>query len=560
MVNVSFRTKVWLYLSIILVLLLCMVGYVYNSFDNIIKFYNQTVNQDVLKIETTESFKTHLLEYRNIQLYHKDTKDKKTMQKFSRELENIEDNLNNNLQQMFSIYKGDVKYYNIVVQLEQLWLYYLEESAKFIGYSEKNEMETINSVILVNSKDIYEQMVNLLTEIGNNNKELTKFNLSNIQVNTGEVQINILFTMLIMAFLIIIVFLLVWRFIKKIMLLGEVIDDVSKGQKVSNVPYIDLENEIGNLANSLNTFHNTMKEKEIISSERVKIKEEGNLRKKLLESELEKLKVNLYDKTDTMVLSLEDLKKKTNNVVIKADNTVNKAKTLRSDTSGSIKHVRVLVHSMELLGDSVQKVKNKIENTDALIGRVISESGITIKKSNSLSQTTAKVEKVVTVINSLIQQINILAIKSTIEASKINTNDSKEVVSIVGEIQMLSKQAVESINVISDQVGDIQDVSTVTKNSITNFVSEFVSLEAISKDIMSDIKQERIYMSDINNSMDYLKNTQDQVHKIVKKVTKSAENTDEVSQEVQDSFVTLAGSLDEVRTIINNFLQQVATD
>lgn len=354
----------------------------------------------------------------------------------------------------------------------------------------------------------------------------------------------------------IIAFSITWPFKAMINLMNR----LSKGETNLKIPALETKTEIGDMARALKVFDDNVVAINRMQDEEQHLREENQerLNKKLtlISTSLEEqINTAVYDAT-SQSNTMKGEAKKLNDIVSRlgerATNVAQGAMTVNEN-------VRTVVAAAEELSVSINEVSSQVNQSTTITTEAVQKAQETRKTVNSLAISAETIGKIVNLIQDIAEQTNLLALNATIEAARAGeagkgfavvasevkslanqtARATEEISAQISNIQSITLNAVEAIEVITDTVNRVDEIAGVIcvaieqQASATLEISQNVQMAAEStRDVsnqISEVAQETSEVADISSNM-------------MNSANAAAQNIAELNNRVSDAIQTLKTS------------------
>lgn len=222
---------------------------------------------------------------------------------------------------------------------------------------------------------------------------------------------------------------------------------------------------------------------------------------------------------------------------VKADSVANHA----SEMSTSLIEVST---SMEEASDNASYVATAAEEMSSTISEIASNSErartISDDAVNQAEQTSIQIEelgkaaenigKVTEAITEISEQTNLLALNATIEAARAG-EAGKGFAVVANEIKQLAHQTAEATFDIKKNIGDVQNTTNITVDSIDKITTVINQVNDIVGEIATAVDEQSAATSEIASN---ISKTTMGIMSINENVTKSSETAREIVEEIED--------------------------
>ena len=302
-------------------------------------------------------------------------------------------------------------------------------------------------------------------------------------------------------------FSVVYRKITKpLSIMTETMADLAGGNIKVSVPYADLKNELGEMAQAMQLFKgNALKriELELIQKHE---SEKRIARAEMLEKLIESFDIEISNAIDLLV-------------------GLDKNATIRH--SGSVlTNIQGMAAATEELSASFDEVSIQIQRTNDKIREVLEKTTIADNFADSLRKANNDVMEALNAIGTISRKTNLLSLNATIESARAG-EAGKGFAVVAGEVKALAKQTDRSIQEIEEVMGNMQEVSQNMISSLNTITKATQGVSQASFSIASAVEEQTITTQEISKRMNQAVNEtknvsheiKDNVSSFLKKVT-----------------------------------------
>jgi methyl-accepting chemotaxis protein len=233
------------------------------------------------------------------------------------------------------------------------------------------------------------------------------------------------------------------------------------------------------------------------------------------------------------------------NMVEKINNEyqrVEESKVRNHETSVQmIKKGNSLITSTDSMVNVSGRGKNSIDQVKAIIDDLGNQANVTLQSMHQLSESSRQIEEIVGVISSISENINLLALNASIEASRAG-EQGKGFAVVASEIRKLAENTKESTKNINDLTKKIQlEILQANTNSAR-------SNDLINQGVKANLQTNE----EISKLLSIINNVKEEVQQIIKII----EIQQETSEDVINKFKTAADLFKETNKIIVDHIKE----
>lgn len=206
-----------------------------------------------------------------------------------------------------------------------------------------------------------------------------------------------------------------------------------------------------------------------------------------------------------------------------------------------IKKGNSLITSTDSMVNVSGRGKNSIDQVKAIIDDLGNQANVTLQSMHQLSESSRQIEEIVGVISSISENINLLALNASIEASRAG-EQGKGFAVVASEIRKLAENTKESTKNINDLTKKIQlEILQANTNSAR-------SNDLINQGVKANLQTNE----EISKLLSIINNVKEEVQQIIKII----EIQQETSEDVIKKFKTAADLFKETNKIIVDHIKE----
>lgn len=328
------------------------------------------------------------------------------------------------------------------------------------------------------------------------------------------------------------------------------------GDLTLDVPWRARRDEIGEMANALQTFKdNTLRMTEL-RHERDHEQEVRVRRAEILETLTRDFEQLVRTALASVVGAATGLEETARTMSDNAHRTLDQASGAGTASVQTLQNVEHVATGARQLAASIGEIGRHVLRSSQTAGEAVSEVERTNGSIKGLADAAGRIGDVVKLIGEIASQTNLLALNATIEAARAG-EAGKGFAVVAGEVKNLAAQTARATEQITTQIGDMQAASQEAVDAIERIGQIIGGIFNIATTIASAVEEQHTATNDIaRNAQEAASGTGNVLHS-VEKVADAATTTEQVAQGVLGTARSLADQSTALSREVNQFLDRV---
>ena len=336
-----------------------------------------------------------------------------------------------------------------------------------------------------------------------------------------------------------------------------VMGELAGGNFQIDVPYVERQDEIGEMARAVSVFKNQAQDNLVLSQEQDRLRrtaqEEHHRTTLALTADFES-HVNAV--VEHVASAATEMDATSQAMVGLSEQTLLQARAAALAADHAAGNVETVATAAEQLSASIAEISRQVEHASSTARTGVERATQTTRVVSTLVDAANKIGEVVTMINSIAGQTNMLALNATIEAARAG-EAGKGFAVVAGEVKNLANQTSKATQEIGQQIAAVQEVTQQAVAAIEDIAATIGEISTVSAAINDAVGQQQEATRQIVRNVEEAAAGTSQVATNVSGVTQAAEDAGHASAQVKAEAHQLSQTSEELHTQVSDFLRRV---
>ena len=332
---------------------------------------------------------------------------------------------------------------------------------------------------------------------------------------------------------------------------------LAEGDNSADVSQYRQDNEIGAMARSVDVFKENAIERARLASASEKEQAERAATQKRVDELISAFRETIQSVLETVSANTAQMESTARSLSTIATQTTTQASSVSAASEEASANVQAVASAAEELSASISEISRQISQTKDVVGRASEATIETDGKIASLAEAAQKIGEVISLIQDIAEQTNLLALNATIEAARAG-EAGKGFAVVASEVKELATQTAKATEAISEQVAGIQQETDSSVAAIRGIAETMGEVSAATESIAAAVEQQGACTSEISNNVQQAAAGSNEVSQNITGVSQAADESQRSADQVLAAAHNVAGDTEKLRNVVDEFLKDVA--
>jgi methyl-accepting chemotaxis protein len=336
--------------------------------------------------------------------------------------------------------------------------------------------------------------------------------------------------------------------------IGEVLMELSRGNKTVQVPYVERGDEVGENARAASTFKDYLLRMEQMEAEQTQAEERAAAQRK---ADLHKLANTFESAVGVIVNSVAsasaELMATAEQLTGAAGRTSDRSAAVAAGSEQASANVNSVAAAANELSFSIAEISKQVHHSTAIASKASAESQETSAQVNDLARAAEKIGGIVDLISDIASQTNLLALNATIEAARAG-EAGKGFAVVASEVKALAEQTSKATAEIGAQITNIQTSTEQATHTIGIITATIREVDSVTASIATAVEEQGAATQEIARNVQQAGEGTTDVARNITGVREAVESTTAATTEVLAAARDLSRQAEALRSEVGKFL------
>lgn len=333
-------------------------------------------------------------------------------------------------------------------------------------------------------------------------------------------------------------------------------EKLAHGDKSVEIPAVGRADEVGEMASAVAVFKENMIKNEEMSRQAAIEQEKRTARASTIQQLTADFDSQVGEMLATVAAAATQLTGTANGLSSTAEETSNQVTTVAAASEETSANVDAVAAASEELATSISEISRQVQQQAEMASKVAVSATESHELVQGLAERARSISEVIELITGIAEQTNLLALNATIEAARAG-EAGKGFAVVASEVKNLATQTARATEQISGQITSVQDQTNRTVTAIEGIDQNIRAMTEISTATAAAVEEQNAATGEIGRNIQQAAAGTQEVSANIQGVAETARVTGTASHDVLNAASTLSGKSEELKTVVQSFLENV---
>ena len=329
------------------------------------------------------------------------------------------------------------------------------------------------------------------------------------------------------------------------------------GDRSVAIPAVGRKDEIGQMADTVQVFKDSMIETERLRAANEQQRQEAEAERKAGMLKLaENFEAGIRGVVNSVASQATEMQSSAQAMTHTAETATQQATAVAASVEQASANVQTVATAAEELSASVLEIGRQVDQSSKIAGQAVADADRTNETVEGLDRAAQRIGEVVQLIETIAGQTNLLALNATIEAARAG-DAGKGFAVVASEVKSLASQTAKATEEIRAQIGEIQGATGQTVEAIRGIGTTIRQMSEIATTIASAVEEQGAATREIASNVHQAAQGTGDIATNIEGVSRAASDTGAAAAQVLSSASELSRQSETLRHDVDEFLATV---
>lgn len=344
--------------------------------------------------------------------------------------------------------------------------------------------------------------------------------------------------------------------LKRISSMASTMSALAEGNSDVNLGFEPGNDEIGDMARSVDVFRQNAIERarlEAETEEERRMKEKRSAAVESLIQAFDEASANALGQVSEAASQMETSARAMSST---AAATTGKSAAVAQASEGASQNVQTVAAAAEEMVSSIGEISQQISRSTEIAGSAVDQVEKTNVDVQRLNDAAKSIDDIVSLINDIAEQTNLLALNATIEAARAG-EAGKGFAVVASEVKTLAEQTGSATQNISEHISGIQSATQTAVEAMGSIGSTIHEMSEIATAIAAAMEEQRAAAGEITRSAQEAADGTRDVFANIQEVDQATSETGQSAGQVLEASLAVSRQSDDLKGSVEQFLTEV---